>query len=483
MSGRIVLGCLVVLFLIPTTYLRAEDSALAANQPELNKEQKEAASSEQLSFRYWMVPADKIEQWPWGNRKYCPVKATVFDRWIKEFENLHKETKPDEFPGRIDSIRLEARLEGENLVEGNGRMSLTLPGRKDIPISLAPFSFAWYDYLWSDQSSATVSLCDDQSLRIESPQQNELNFRWSLRGKTDRQGNIVFQPGLASAPIVELTLDIPIEYIPQCSVGIVRQLASPNARYKRWICYLGGHTRPQITVTPVAINTNIQQKTGYQQEISYRISLEGISTTSRFIFARPEIPIHQLTLVLDQPMKLTDVFWEDKHPVVIVSRQTEKDLSRIVVKFDVNENETAVLRVDAFMPFEPDQLTKLPRIRMLSEKILWKETQCRLLIVPSMIATDFHLEQATQAYTPVPVDGSMVSPWFFKYFASDASVSVACSELKTELRFDSTSDVLFLPDEIVADTLLRYQPESEYSQLYFHARAGWEVESVQSEAR
>ncbi|MDD3587126.1 MAG: hypothetical protein PHQ75_08080, partial [Thermoguttaceae bacterium] len=483
MTGRFAIGCLVVMFLIPADYSRGQDPASITSQAGKNQEQKEHSRNELLSFRYWMVPADKIEQWPWGNRKYCPVKAAVFDRWIKEFENLRKESKPDDFPGRIDSVRLDARLEGENLVEGNGRISLTLPGRKGIPISIAPFSFAWYDYLWNDQSAATVSLGADQSLRIESPQQNELSFRWSLHGKTDRQGNIVFQPELASAPIIELTLDIPIEYIPQCSVGIVRQLESPNARYKRWICYLGGHARPLITVTPVAINTNIQQKTGYQQEISYRISLEGISTTSRFIFARPEIPIQQLALVLDQPVQLTDVCWENRQPVTIVSRQTEKDISRIVVKFDTDTSQAAVLRVNAFMPFEPDRLIRLPRIRMLSEKILWKETQCRLLIVPSMIATDFQLEQATQAYTPVPVDGSMVSPWFFKYFASDASVSVACSELKTELRFDSTSDVLFLPDEIVADTLLKYQPEGEFSHICFNVRAGWDVESVQSEAR
>lgn len=501
MTGKFIPACVVVMLLFPLTLSRAQQSVYTEptqqgkassrksvsplepkTSPGVNR-MADGSGGELLSFRYWMVPSDKIEQWPWGHRKYCPVKATVFDHWIKEFENLRKESVPGDFPGRIESIRLEARLEGENLVEGSGRMSLTLPGRKGAPISLSPFSFAWYDYLWPDQSIATVSLCGDQTIQIESPQQDELNFRWSLRGKTDRQGNIIFQPRLTSAPIVELILDIPIEYIPGCSVGIVRQLESPNARYKRWICYLGGHSRPQITVTPVAINTNIQQKTGYQQEISYRISLEGISATSRFIFARPEIPIHQFAIVLDRPMKLTDIRWEDNHPVKTLSRSTEKEVSRIVVDFDANENETAVLRVDAFMSFQPDRLIRLPRIRILSEKILWKETQCRLLIVPSMIATDFRLEQATQAYTPIPVDGSPVSPWFFKYFASDAWISVACSELKTVLRFDSMSDVLFLPDEIVADTVLNFRPESEHSQLVFHVRPGWEVESVQSEAR
>lgn len=451
---------------------------------------------EVFSYRYWMVPQDKISQWPWGPEKYYPIRGDQFERWINELKKTKNRQDPEP-ASLINALFLEARLVGRDLVDGSGKLTfhpLASNEKKSIRgISLGSFSLYCTNFLWKKGSKGEIALQPDGRYWLPANQGDELSFQWSKRGNIDRQGNIVFDMNLIQTPVAHLLLEIPSGYVPHTSRGIIKQITTddPNSKVKKWGIYPGGSKIFRLTIAPPPENLNSIPKTGTHQEIFCRLSLSGMEIRNHITFDSTDIPPEEITLFFNSPLQRTSINWKNepiKDPI-IAEEKTDKG-TRCRIHFPQNPLVNHELEVRSFYPFPPNHFSKstekismeIPKIQLISSKLQWRETTLRLQIVRPLLGLSFLPDNAVESYDPLYSSENNTDLRMFKYFREDARIHLEMAEQKPDIRFDSATESLFNPGEITTTTTLIAQcNRNDCNEFTLPLNAGWEIDSVRSD--
>ncbi|MDO5580307.1 MAG: hypothetical protein Q4G69_04180 [Planctomycetia bacterium] len=457
-----------------------------------------AGAADLFSYRYWMVPQDKISQWPWGQEKYYPIRGEKFERWIQELEKIKKNGDPAP-ASLLNTLSLEARLAGKDLVEGVGKLTLHAPvsdEEKKLPgTALGFFSFYCTNFHWEKGDKGGIELQPDGRYWLPANHSTELSFQWSKRGNIDRQGNIVFDMDLIQTPVAHLLLDIPKGYVPRTSRGIIKQIDStdPKTVLKKWKIFPGGSKSFQLIITPPTENPNSIQKSGTHQEISCRLSLSGMEIRNHITFDPIDTPPKEITLFFDTPLQRTSVVWKTdlNQDPIITEEKTGKGIS-CRIRFPATALGSNELEVRAFYPFSPAHFSSvskkisldIPKIHLLSSKLQWRETTLRLQIVRPLIGLSFIPNNAAESYDPLFPAENNSELRLFKYFGEDARIHIEAAEQTPEIRLNSATESLFNPGEITSTTTLLAQcNRSDCNELTFPLNPGWEIDSVRSDTR
>ncbi|MDO5553675.1 MAG: hypothetical protein Q4G68_07915 [Planctomycetia bacterium] len=487
---------------------------------------------EVLSWRFWMMPEEKIDQWPWEGGKYYPVKAETFHSWIETIEHLQED--PNDAPRNgLAGVLLSGRVDGCTITDGTGQMQLYVKEELPEAVSLTPFSFACDSFMWDNNEKAEVAARGDGLFRIENPREGQLHFSWSARGRRDSFGNVIFDLALPRNPNTEIVLQTLPGFRVETSCGVVQEVPQvelpaegavegrqgeeesdsppdPDATVvpplRTWRLHCGGAGKVQINVIPLTRETDLLQRTGVSQNISCRVSLEGLEIASRFSFEPSETLLDELHIRLESPLTLLSMEWEHvNEKSTVLAKAQSRTGTEYVTQFQSSERVPAVLNVVASCPWSElpgmyevlsQQLPTndgaeadladalfchLPRVELTSDKVFWKETQVRIAVVRPLVVTDFQLHDTVTAWNTLTPPEDNVKLYLFKYTSPSGSIEFLPALLNGKIRFDSVTQSMYSPEEIVSTTTLRLQSEqSNVNTMDLEISRGWEIDSILS---
>lgn len=439
-----------------------------------------SALNDILRFRYWMVPADRIDEWPWGQEKYYPISSADFQKWINDFSR--KELFASEASGTasLGRLRLSARLEEGALVDGRAWATFESVDRMAGPFLFDPCSFSVSDFLWDDGQAASVGLYPDGLIYLAHPKNGTLTFRWSQSGTKDAAGHDRFELAFLTSPATDLVLDVPENLRPHISAGEIRELsAAPENGSKKWLVCPGANHRVLLSFAPVTQGARIQEKIGCRQDLACRMAEEGIDISSTFIFDRGDRFSGELTVILDQPLLPTTAEWKNpKQEAEIVSRVSSFGTTKLQIRLPEGDA-ASELQISAFCPNRSGNHQRLPGIRLLSENLFWKETVLRLTVVRPLVATGFETFESVQTFDRFASRLTGQETFTFKYFEPNAGLAVLLSESKPTLTFDSAHEISFDPQEIrVRSELMLRSDAGGAMKFSLDLAPDWEIETV-----
>lgn len=142
------------------------------------------------TYRRWLVPFDRIRDWPVLGGNPVPLKRDLFNQWIELLEKK-SDRQEDAHTNTLRRIVLHGRLEGRQIVDGRGFLDFrlsslrnpndeTLQGRTAAPGN--PFLYSipldsWGLWIgsptWEDGSVSIVRTADDEIRLLLIPEEEE----------------------------------------------------------------------------------------------------------------------------------------------------------------------------------------------------------------------------------------------------------------------------------------------------------------------
>ncbi|MDO5310160.1 MAG: hypothetical protein Q4G03_11820, partial [Planctomycetia bacterium] len=481
---------------------KAKSENLARNDDDQDSETIDDKSFP--GFRFWMAPANAIDRWPWGERKYYPIEIETFNDWlsaIQEREKLERFFNGRYHTGVVATLRLDGRLDGDAFV-GSGaldtfhQLPLSASSSQEeshAPLDanlfpLQPFSMALSSPSEpSDSIDELIPTYPDGQFYLPNLDSKTRRFRWSQRGRVDSLGVTRVDLSFPSAIRTVLNLETPANTTLTSSNGSVEELtnASEPLAPRLWRVTLGATGGTRVTVTP-----NMTQDVGdkprlssYRQETTYRFSREGCETVARFEFEKTDASNIEMELALDAPLALLSVEWNG-HAHEFFTDFAAQDANGVRLKLRPQETlgveSVDELKIVAFAPLTLG-ISKAPRIRLETQTYSWRETVWRMSASQPLAITATHAHDATQARDAIRSRADVSSTRVFKLFRYDADVSVTLEEQRHAPLFDSATDCHVIGGDVFAKTTLFFNFDANSNgRVELPLADAWDVDAVQT---
>ncbi|MDR1963671.1 MAG: hypothetical protein LBQ50_07825 [Planctomycetaceae bacterium] len=450
-----------------------------------------------IQFRRWLAPLDRIDDWPYGPGRYLPLDRKVFEQWTEWSQKTSEQIKPEEWNG-LTRIVLEAKLEGRQLVQGKGSF--------EIQKLAGNFKTKYSDYrsisldswkLWIDQPTledgTPVSLVrepDDKIHLILPKDTTRVRFHWSLRSRNESQ--LSFDFSLPPCPAVELLLDLPATMVPALSNGIVmeepekeeqKEERNEKSHFRRWRLFPGRNTPTVLTITLDETFQPARQKTAIQQIIRYSITPKGTDVMAKIFFDKADARLNELFLELESPLRVVDIRYGEQ-PVLWSQLTTEEksSVTRIHLDFSGNiKEESRELTIEAVCSVHENQPWSLPRIRVVSSNVFWKETRCGVHVQSPFLVRNIFCERAVQVTPRNPVDRSDWEQFVFQFFEEDSQITVDFAPHVPRLHLNSAVQVQWGNNEIRGNMIVDgHIVDGDRYTLEFPISPHWTIDSIRS---
>ncbi len=446
-----------------------------------------------LIYRRWLAPADRFSDWPFGEGKFFPYNRKLFEDWVSRLE--HYSESPDD--GVLSRIVLKARLEGRQLVDGQGffdfrdiRETEETSTSEERRFPLSPLGLWISSPKLEDGTEAAISLTSSGETCLVVPEtkflqaaKKRVRFQWSLRSPVDTQGQLLFDFQLPRCVSMEILLDLPPSIVPSSPVGIILEEETERTpNFKRWRILLGGNSRTTITLS-FDERTGTSRKTAAHQQVVYRISPQGMTTTTKVLFDKADPLVNDLTIGLESPLQPTEVKYGDQPvPWTVIYPDDESSEARIFVNLsDVERNDQRELSINAQAPYPTNRLWDLPRIRVLSSNIFWQESRGVVAVQRPLLANKLLPTRAIQV-TPRPAaDPTEWDVFAFQYFDADSKLAIDVAYFSPDVVIDSATQIFWGGNEVKGNQTLDVSlAEGDRYTLEFPISPRWTVDSVKS---
>ena len=448
-------------------------------------------------FRFWKAPESAIERWPWGNEKYLPIKTERFNEWLRA---LDEENRRQEYlDGKrivegVAKLKLSANLVGDSL-QGVGEITsqdfafdeTNDPDATLFPIPELSFAVSFDEYGETARLEDQIATYPDRNLYLPTTRKGARAFTWSKRGTTRDDGSIQFELKFPAATDSELELVASDDVLVTVSDGAIGTAMESNGESNKriWRAYLGGRSSVVVTASPKTNDLeNERRKTGYRQELNYRVAVEGVELASKWRFENANEPIGEVEIEFDDPLVMLAVEWGDarldKFPVP--KREEKLGVRKIAIRAPAPGPDGALpeLKVSAFCNLEFTR-RRLPCVRIVPQNAVWRESLCRLTIADPLEPTYVEPVDAVQTRDATRARQEDSNALAFKFFNPNASVLLEIENVEASAPFDSATDCLFVENGISAKTTLFFNfADANRRTVAVPIAKDWAVDSVQT---
>ncbi|MGI5832225.1 MAG: hypothetical protein ACOX6D_06795 [Thermoguttaceae bacterium] len=387
-------------------------------------------AEDSFRYRYWMIPAEKINEAPWGEEKYYPVRLERFRQWIDALRSVSTEGE-----SLLQEARLEATLVNNALSEGVGSFRFVAEGSDTRQIS--PCSIALSDFRWEDGSEALVGTNGIHPITVANVDPNRaLLFSWSLSPESDENGRQIYRFDLPRSPAVSLRLHLPEGLIPTLDRGLVTQ----NVEDGSWTIEPGPGGKFSLTLTEKDQPQQVSVPQSVSEQILCNVALEGVELTYTARFTRTaELP-NSFTLMLDEPFLPEKIEWKSEGIADAVWEKEGRSQKIVVFSPKFDPEETPQLTLTAFAPLKTGDTLRMPPVRC--PEIPWQETRLGVTFVPPTAPENY-----------IFVDAGQSGPaGLFRLYKRTGSVKIPLTCLNEKIAFESASRVTEESGEIRFET-------------------------------
>ncbi|MDR0391398.1 MAG: hypothetical protein LBH59_05800 [Planctomycetaceae bacterium] len=323
-----------------------------------------------------------------------------------------------------------------------------------------------------------------------------IHFNWSLRGRVNSQGNLQFDVAFPRSLETELNIELPTDKILICSSGVVieGEVNKQDQNLRNWKILTGTVNNATITITPKNQQQSKKSNTAYRQSILYNISTSGLEVTTTFLFDQNDPDVDLIEVELDAPLvsaaihsggvTLPSSFAEQlerKNDTVLridlsgFGATRRREITLVALAPIVTSNSRASVTVD-------DNMWKLPRARIVSKNLFWKETHCSIIIQRPLQTRNVSFSNCEQVRPPVTdMSRSPHDTFELKYFSADSQIGVHIYQEESRINVESFTQIQLNDDSISGTmTVAVSATEGRRFTFAFPISPNWAIHSVRS---
>ncbi|HEV3021541.1 MAG TPA: hypothetical protein VGX76_03715, partial [Pirellulales bacterium] len=429
-----------------------------------------------LRYSRYFVPADQYKDWPLRDVKYIPVEEREFARLI-EAANSAPPGRAAARGGHLTSAIYRAALVEADLLRGEVRLEISRTGERAVLMSLAPFGLATSEARWDDDTPATIGVDSSGRQAVLVDRDAALLLKWSLRGRRDSSGSLLFALELPPAPLGRLELELPVSLVP--SVADVVGVSDDNQRRAgKWQFELGGRTHIVLKLDAKDPPTRSRRLALLQEKMTCRLSPAGADIVAQLKLDVHREPLRRLHLDLPSTLRVVSVQYGGVELPWSTSPGSSNGETSVVVDFaEPLLGPGRLVTVTALAPIKIDTGWKVPRMRV--RDVTWQEGDMTLFVPPAL-ALDALLPQGCRQTKVAP--GSIASSGEsveLQLFSADATAEVQVSRHRQKGSVASGTTIRFAPDAVRAEFRGRFESsEGEAFLLRAEVLSGWQIDSV-----
>jgi hypothetical protein len=457
--ATVVRGCLLLAMML------AAHGACQAADP---------AAEKPLEFRRYFVPADRPQDWPKRNVPYLPVERQEFDRLV-DAANSAPRGRAAAGATHVTRALYQANLAEPDLLRGEARFEVSHAGAAAALMTLEPFGLPLADARWENGGEATIGVQPSGKLAVVVARSGTLLVHWTLRGRRDPSGSVVFAFDLPPCAVSQLDLDLPEAAAPSITEGIAIT-SNQDGKKGRWRFQLAGRGRALLRLDTNDAHRRPRRLTLLLEKTTYGFSPGGIDLSAQLKLDVHREPLRHLEFGLDSPARVISVQYAGKEvPWSALSSTAEPS-----IRVDFPEpllGPGRVITVTALAPLEIGPIFKLPRLRVYD--VVWQEGDMTLL-VPAPLALDTLLPQGCRQTKASPTSvGPAANSVELQLFSADASVVMGVSRRQQRVSLSSGSTVRFTPESVRIEARGRFESlDGDSYSLQADVGPGWQIESV-----
>ncbi|MDR3199369.1 MAG: hypothetical protein LBU34_15985 [Planctomycetaceae bacterium] len=483
------------------------------------QEENRKNNTEPIRFRRWLAPLDRIDDWPYGPGRYLPLDRKVFEQWTELSKQTSGQINPEEWNG-LTRIVLEAKLEGRQLIQGQGCFEIQSGTAKTgNSISFDSLGF-WIDRLTLENGTPIPLVREpDDKIHLILPDEKETKtqrvlFHWSLRSRNDTQRDLSFHFSFPPCPAVELLLELPVSAVPVISSGLVMEepaaektLQTPQTppisiqqtpqtsdiqkqktpeeknNIRRWRILPSRNMPILLTVTHDEKLQPARQKTAIQQTIRYNITPQGTDVAAKIFFDKSDVHLSELFLELESPLRVVDVrYGEQAVSWSPLTATKNSPVTRIHIDLSgVAKEEPRELLLEAVCSVRENQPWLLPRVRVVSSNVFWKETRCGVHVQSPFLVRNISCERAVQVTPRNPIERGDWEQFVFQFFEEDSQIMVDFAPHIPRVHLNSGVQVQWGNNEIRGNMIVDCSvADGNCYTLEFPVSPHWTIDSIRS---
>ncbi|MGL4594609.1 MAG: hypothetical protein ACRCUY_07775 [Thermoguttaceae bacterium] len=296
-----------------------------------------------VRYRRWLAPVDHLNNWPFEKTKYVQMKRDLFEQWESTLRKKESGSGDSQFAANLTRIVLRGRLEGKQLVSGEGFFEFQddllevfsdsstdkASGQYPKKLPLSPWQLPITNPRFDDDKPAIIAQDVHGSLQLfftdsqtdatnsgPNSTNRRVSFQWTLRPTFLFSGDLLFDFQLPSAASFEVILDLPESYIPFSPTGFVLRQdnvsgtssdSASSSEQKRWHILCGSGPVRQIKLVPTLPEKKRTPLASYQQTLLYSVRPQGLEVTSKITFDETRSLPEKLSLFVDSPLRIIDI--------------------------------------------------------------------------------------------------------------------------------------------------------------------------------
>ncbi|ADB18720.1 hypothetical protein Psta_4067 [Pirellula staleyi DSM 6068] len=388
-------------------------------------------------------------------RGLLPIKREEFDRLIAIAAQPSSDAGAAT-TARLTQVDYTARLEGDQLVEGELLAEVTLSSTEPTILSLGETSLALGAGEWLGGASKPAIVGTDRSGKAMLLVQQSGTWQQKFTARGQREATVLTIPlTLPPSSRSRLHLDLPTDVELSCDVGIVsrdvtsadKQVGGPqeeasktsaNPSTRRWIVQLGGHQQASLVITPLASVGQLSSLVLLRESASYFLSPGAIDTEFQLEFDVHSRPLTELSIKLPPTVEPVAIRWgEQQLTWTTFTADDETKTLRVPLPTPLS-GMGRVIQVSTVSPTPLASKFDLPRIAV--EHATWQEGRATVTASRALRLRATPRQgcwQSAVASSSSPRWGESLQ---FQYHKSDAAVEV---ELESpQLRLGITSGTI-----------------------------------------
>jgi hypothetical protein len=412
---------------------------------------QDPAETAELRFRRVYAPADRISDWPTGEGKYLPLESDEFERLL----SLARSGPPDRqgsFTTRTAAAEYQAELSSEQLLIGRATLEITHSGQSAVMLSLEPCNAAISKTAWlisgkgakaegdspifaaqKSGQSPVMGFGRDGKLQVLVEQSGKLSFAWSMSGRRDAGGAMVFSCEFPACPVSVFRLDLPENLTPASDKGLVSGGKESVDGRRRWRIYLGGNCRFHLRIAASGA-ANARPPLALLGESSvYEFSPRGIDVSAQWKIQTHNEPLEKIVVLLDPGLQLATALLGETALTWTIEPLPGDAGSRAVLSLgeEIKDAER-ILRLCALARLTLDRPCRLPRMK--PEGLFWQEGGITLIVPDPLLV---------ERLTPIGCSQTAVGPlaeprvgesFQFQNFSADATIEIELARRDPDAR-------------------------------------------------
>tara|TARA_Y100001933_G_scaffold55150_2_gene54641 strand:- start:45306 stop:52541 length:7236 start_codon:yes stop_codon:yes gene_type:complete len=432
-------------------------------------------ASRPITYRRIYTPLNRLADWPRGDTLYKPMDAASFERWSRG--NVTQKKIP-----QVTNAYFSAMLEDENQLSGEVVLEIVSPVKEMLAFPLEPCGVALSDLSWDrDGEKIPARLGSDADGRqfLFVPGSGTLRGRWSIRGSTDRVGQLEFQFLLPPSVSKTFEIDLPVGFAPDLTAAVVGPPAEISSNLRKWRLQLPGQSQIQMRILRDSVDTVVGQDL-IKQSRAYEFRVDRVQLEQELFLSVYRKPRKQIVLSMDQGLRLVEaslgnqaIEWSEQDFPDARGRKFVLQLPEPVMGND------RIVRLRAMADPVFDNTWKIPRIT--PEGFSWKEGVTSILVASPLVMGQMVLVGCQQVRAGVVPGNSNAEIFEIQDHGPDAEVEVLLEARAFQGRVENATTYTFtdvsINGRMVAD--LRVLGSPQFS-IQATVPDDWNIESVRA---